>query len=107
MANIMQMMQKASQMKTAMQEMQNRVKQTEMPGTAGGGMVTCTVTGAFELKNLKLDPSVVNPQDIGMLEDLIVAAVNDARRKAEKMLSDETKKIMADAGLPAGLDLPF
>ncbi len=107
MANIMQMMQKASQMKAAMQDMQARAKQMELTGEAGSGAVTCTLTGGFELRSIKLDVSIVNPQDIGLLEDLIVAAVNDARRKAEKALSDETRKIMADAGLPPGLDLPF
>lgn len=107
MANIMQMMQKASQMKAAMQDMQVRVKQMELSGTAGGGAVSCTLTGGFELRSLKIDPSVVNPQDVSMLEDLIIVAVNDARRKAEQALSEETRKIMADAGLPAGLDLPF
>lgn len=107
MANIVQMMQKASQMKQKMQEMQVRVQNMDVTGEAGGGLVTCNVSGRFELKSLKVDPSLIKPQEAAVMEDLIVAAINDARRKAEKIMGDETQKIMADMGLPAGLDLPF
>lgn len=107
MVNIVQMMQKASQMKQKMQEMQERVQQMEMTGEAGGGLVKCRVNGRFELKSIKIDPSLINPQEAEMLEDTIVAAINDARKKAEKLMGDETQKIMTDMGLPKGMDLPF
>jgi DNA-binding YbaB/EbfC family protein len=106
-ANIVQMMQKASQMKQKMQEMQARVQGMELTGEAGGGLVTCRVSGRFELKTIKIAPSLINPQEAEVMEDMIVAAINDARRKAEKLMGDETQKIMTDMGLPAGLDLPF
>lgn len=107
MANIVQMMQKASQMKQKMQEMQARVQQVEVTGESGGGLVKCVVTGSFELKTLKVDPSFINPQEASVMENMIIAAINDARRKAEKLMGEETQKIMKDLGLPAGLDLPF
>jgi DNA-binding YbaB/EbfC family protein len=103
----MQMMQKASQMKQKMQDMQERVQQMELTGEAGGGLVTCMVNGRFELRTLKIDPSLVKTQETEMLEDMVVAAVNDARKKAEKLMGDETEKIMKDLGLPPGLGLPF
>lgn len=105
MANIVQMMQKASQMKQRMQEMQARVQKMEVSGEAGSGLVRCTVTGNFELKTLKVEPSLINPQEASVMEDLIIAAINDARRKAEKLMGDETQKIMKDLGLPADLPL--
>ncbi|MBI3440861.1 MAG: YbaB/EbfC family nucleoid-associated protein [Proteobacteria bacterium] len=107
MTNIVQMMQKASQMKQKMREMQTRAGQLEVTGEAGTGMVTCRISGCFELKTIKIDPALIKPQEAQVMEDMIVAAVNDARRKAEQLMGDETKKIMTDLGLPAGLDLPF
>jgi nucleoid-associated protein EbfC len=106
MANIMQMMQKASQMKQKMQDMQARVQDMDVTGEAGSGLVKCVANGKFELKSLKVDPSLINPAEAEVMEDMIVAAVNDARKKAEKLLSDETAKIMNELGLPAGA-LPF
>lgn len=107
MANIAQMMQKAQKFKQQMQEMQNRVQAMELEGTAGAGLVVCRVSGKFELKYLKIDPSIINAAEADVMEDLIIAAVNDARVKAEKTMSDETSKLMKDMGLPPGLDLPF
>ncbi len=107
MANMIQIMQKASQMKQKMQEMQARARLMEVTGEAGHGMVTCTATGSFELKTLKVDASLLKPSDVEVMEDLIVAAVNDARKKAEKLMGEETQKIMAELGIPAGAGLPF
>jgi nucleoid-associated protein EbfC len=107
MTNIVQMMQKASKMKQLMQEMQARVQKMEIPGEAGGGLVRCKVTGRFELKSLKIDPSLIKAEESDVMEDMIIAAVNDARNKAEKVMAEETQKIMNDMGLPPGLDLPF
>lgn len=107
MANMVQMMQKASKMKQLMQEMQARVQKMEIPGEAGRGLVKCSVTGRFELKSLKIDPSLIKAEEADVMEDMIIAAVNDARNKAEKVMAEETQKIMNDMGLPPGLDLPF
>jgi nucleoid-associated protein EbfC len=105
MANIMQMMQKAQKLKGKMQELQERVQQMEMTGSSAQGKVVCRMTGKCVVKAIKIDPSLLS--DGELLEDLIVAAVNDAREKAEQVMGDETQKLMKDLGLPPGLDLPF
>ncbi|MDP2206092.1 MAG: YbaB/EbfC family nucleoid-associated protein [Alphaproteobacteria bacterium] len=107
MANMMQMMQKAQKFKQQMEEMQARVQLMELDGSAGGGLVTCKVTGKFEMRSIKIDPSLIKTDEADVLEDLIVAAVNDARLKAEKTMADETEKLMRDMGLPPGMGLPF
>ncbi|MBI1215894.1 MAG: YbaB/EbfC family nucleoid-associated protein [Alphaproteobacteria bacterium] len=107
MTNIAQMMQKAQKFKQKMQEMQDRVKEMDIPGAAGGGLVSCVVTGSYELKSIKIDPSLVKPEETDVLEDLIVAAVNDARAQAERIMTGETQKLMAEMGLPPNMELPF
>jgi DNA-binding YbaB/EbfC family protein len=103
MANFMQMAQKAQQFKGKMQELQERVGRTDISGAAGNGLVTCVMDGKFTLKKLKIDASLSGE----IMEDLVIAAVNDARAKAEQLMADETKKLMQDLGLPPGLGLPF
>ncbi len=107
MTNFAQMMQKAQKFKQQMQEMQARVQATDIAGETAGGLVTCVMTGKYALKSIKLDAAVVKADEKDVLEDLILAAVNDARNKAEKLMADETTKLMKDMGLPPGLDLPF
>jgi DNA-binding YbaB/EbfC family protein len=107
MANMMQMMQKAQKFKEQMELMQARVQQMELEGAAGGGLVTCKVTGKFEMRSIKIDPALIKAEEADVLEDLIVAAVNDARLKAEKTMAEETEKLMRDMGLPPGMGLPF
>lgn len=107
MANFVQMMQKAGQVKTKMEDMQNRVRQMDISGAAGNGLVSCVINGRFEVKKVKIDPSVIKPEEADVLEDLVAAALNDARARVEKLLADETEKIMKDMGLPPGLGLPF
>jgi len=65
------------------------------------------MTGRHELKALKIDPSLVKSGEVDILEDLIVAAVNDARAKAEKVMTEQTQKLMSDMGLPPNMELPF
>lgn len=107
MANMMQMMAKAQKFKTQMQELQARVGATDVHGEAGGGVVKCTITGKFDVRQIKIDPSIIKADDAEIMEDLIVLALNDARNKAEKLMGEETSKLMKDLGLPPGLDLPF
>ncbi len=107
MTNFAQMMQKANKFKQQMHDLQARVQATDIAGETAGGLVTCVMSGKYELKSITLDPAVVKADEKDVLEDLIVAAVNDARSKAEKMMADETAKLMREMGLPPGLDLPF
>src|SRR4051812_572255 len=107
MKNLGNMMKQAQQMQTRMQEMQNKLAEVEVTGQAGAGMVQLTLNGKGEMRRLKLDKSVVDPEDTEVLEDLVVAAFNDAKAKVEQHVADETQKLMGGLNLPPGLKLPF
>lgn len=105
--NIGQMMKQVQDMQSKMADMQNRLGETEVTGQSGGGMVVATMNGKGELKKIKIDPKLVDPAEIEMLEDLIVAACNDAKNKAESQVAAETEKVMGGLKLPPGVKLPF
>jgi hypothetical protein len=107
MKNIGQMMKQAQAMQAKMQEMQAALERTEMTGVSGGGMVSVTVTGKGEMRRIKIDPKLIDPADVAMLEDLIVAAANDARAKVEQHMQSEMAKLTGGLQLPPGLKLPF
>jgi len=107
MANFMQMMQKAQGFKVKMQALQERVGGMTIAGASAQGKVACQMSGKGELKSLKIDPALINAGEADIMEDLIVAAVNDARAKTEKIMADETQKLMQELGLPPGMGLPF
>jgi DNA-binding YbaB/EbfC family protein len=103
MTNMMQMLSKAQKLKSQMQDMQTRVQNMDMTGTAGGG-VTCVINGKFQMKKIAISPALLTADDKEILEDLIVAAVNDAHGKAEKTMAEETQKLMQGLGLPPGFE---
>lgn len=108
--NMQQMMQKAQEMQRKMESLQKELGELEVDGLAGGGLVKATMTCKGTLKALKIDPSLVNPAEIELLEDIVKAAINDARAKADTKMQDETGKAMAAMGLPPGMlggGLPF
>ncbi|AWU94545.1 MULTISPECIES: YbaB/EbfC family nucleoid-associated protein [Azospirillum] len=107
MKNIGNMMKQAQQMQAKMQEMQASLEQVEVTGQSAAGMVVVTVNGKSEMKKVKLDKSVVDPEDVEVLEDLIVAAFNDAKKKVEQHVAEETSKLMGGLKLPPGMKLPF
>lgn len=107
MKNLGNLMKQAQQMQSKMVEMQERLGEMEVSGSAGGGMVTVILNGKGEMKKLALDPSVVDPEDKEMLEDLIVAAHADAKKKAEAMMQDEMQKVTGGLNLPPGMKFPF
>jgi DNA-binding YbaB/EbfC family protein len=107
MKNLSQMMKQAQQMQEKMQEMQSALEEMEIEGTSGGGLVTVTLNGKGEMVRLKVDPSLVTPDDAEVLEDLIVAAHNDAKAKVEAKTSEEMSKITGGIDLPPGFKLPF
>jgi DNA-binding YbaB/EbfC family protein len=105
--NQQQMLRQVQQMQAAMQQAQAEIAATEVSGSAGGGMVTATVTGNGDLKAIKIDPGAVDPDDVEMLEDLVVAAVTEARRTAEQAASEKMGAITGGLGnLMGGLGLP-
>jgi hypothetical protein len=87
--------------------MQEKLGQVEVSGQAGAGMVTATLNGKSELRALKIDPSLVDPNEVEVLEDLIVAAVNDAKAKVEAKVAEEMKQVTGGLDLPPGMSLPF
>jgi hypothetical protein len=107
MKNLGQMMKQAQEMQSRMAEMQARMDQAEVTGAAGGGMIQVTLNGKGEMRRIKIDKSLVDPEDVEVLEDLILAACNDARGKVEQMTSDEMQKITGGLKLPPGIKLPF
>ena len=96
----MNMIKQAQKMQENMQKMQAELEAKEYSAQAGGGVVTATVSGKRELKSLKIDPDAVDPDDVEMLEDLIVAAVNEAMRAAEGDAASTMQKLTGGLGLP-------
>lgn len=107
MKNLGNMMKQAQEMQARMAEMQAKLDLVEVGGAAGGGMVQVVLNGKGELKKLKLDKSIVDPEDIEVLEDLIVAAFNDAKAKVEAHVQGEMSKLTGGLKLPGGMKLPF
>lgn len=94
------LLKQAREMQERIAKIQEELGQKTMEGSAGGGMVEVTVNGQFNLTAVKIEPSVVNPEEKGMLEDLIMAAVNDGMRKARDMVSTEMSKITGGFKIP-------
>jgi DNA-binding YbaB/EbfC family protein len=107
MADFMGLMKQAQAMQAKMAEMQAELEHVLVEGRAGGGMVTVTLTAKGAMTKLSIDPSLLKPDDAEMLEDLIVAAHEDARHKAEDALQDKMKSVTAGLSLPPGMKLPF
>jgi len=107
MKNLGQMMKQAQQMQQRMAELQEQLEGIEITGTAGGGMVEVTVTGKGTTRSVRIDPKLVEPGETEMLEDLIVAASNDAKAKVEARVQEEMQKLTGGLQLPPGFKLPI
>jgi DNA-binding YbaB/EbfC family protein len=103
MKNIGDLMKQAQQLQARFQEAQERVSAIEAEGQSGGGMVKVTINGKGMAKAVLIDPTLIDPKDAGMLEDLLVAAINDARTKVDQRMSDEMAKVAGGLPLPPGL----
>jgi DNA-binding YbaB/EbfC family protein len=107
MKNLGNMLKEAQKLQGKMADMQAKLAETELSGAAGGGMVTVTVNGKGEMRSIKIDPSLVDKDEVEVLEDLIVAAFNDAKTRLEAHLQEEMSKMTGGLNLPPGLKLPF
>lgn len=105
--DLMGMMKQAKELQEKMQALQEEVAALEVEGSAGGGLVTVVMSGKSEMKRLRIDPSLLKPEEAGIVEDLIVAAANDARAKAEQVLADKMRAMTGGLQLPPGMSLPF
>jgi nucleoid-associated protein EbfC len=99
MPNMQQMMAQVQKMQKDMELAQEQVKDEVVEASAGGGMVTVTVSGALEVREIKIDPGAVDPEDVEILADMVTAAVNEALRKAQELAESKL------GGATAGLDL--
>ena len=105
MADFLGLMKQAAELKSKMEAMQAELDQIEVAGTSGGGLVTVSLSGKGEMKGVKIDDSLMKPQDKEVVEDLIVAAHADARRKAEVLMQEKMKSVAGGLPLPPGLKL--
>ena len=105
--NIQKMMKQAQQMQQKIGELQGELEKRETEGVSGGGMVKLTLNGKGAMLKLSIDPSLMDKDDKEMLEDLIVAAHNDAKGKVDASFQDEMGKVAGGMGLPGGMKLPF
>ena len=107
MADMMGLMKQAQAMQTKMQEMQIELESTLVEGQAGGGMVRVTLTAKGQMRAVNIEPSLLKADEAEIVEDLILAAHEDARKKAEMMTAEKMKNVTAGLKLPPGIKLPF
>jgi len=100
MGNMQNMMKQMQKMQKKMQEAQEELGTQKIEGTAGGGMVTVTITGHKEITDVKINPEAVDPDDVEMLQDLVLAAVNDALKKVDEMTNDTMGQFTKGMNLP-------
>ena len=105
MADFLGLMKQATQLQAKMQEMQAELDQVTVEGMAGGGMVSVTMSAKGDLKGVRIDDSLIKPGEKEIIEDLIVAAHADARRKAETLLAEKMKGLTGGLPLPPGMKL--
>lgn len=99
-ANQGNMMQKIQKMQEEMAKAQTAVEESEFTASAGGGAVEVTVTGKHEVKSIKMKPEIIDPEDIDMLEDLLLASLNEAMRKADETMESEMGKLTGGMNIP-------
>ena len=105
MADFLGLMKQAAELKSKMETMQAQLDQIEVEGTSGGGLVSVKLSGKGEMKSVRIDDSLIKPSEKEIVEDLIVAAHADARRKAEALLQEKMKSLTGGLPLPPGLKL--
>ena len=100
-------MKQAQEMQAKMKKMQDELANLEAEGTSGGGLVKVKVNGKNEVKKITIDPSLLKPEEVEILEDLLTAAFSDAKKKAEELSQEQIKKITGGLNLPPGFKMPF
>lgn len=103
MGNMGNMMKKVQKLQGEMAKMQEELKGRTLEASVGGGAITVVVTGEKQIQSIKINPSAVDPQDVEMLEDMIVASVNEALKKVDDMMTQEMGKLTGGLNLPKGM----
>ncbi len=107
MVNFGNMMKQAQQLQKKMSEVQEKLNQIEVEGKSGGGLVKVLASAKGEIKNISIDESLLKPEEKEILEDLITAAINDSKQKAEIASQEEMKSVTGGISLPPGMKFPF
>ncbi|EJF83157.1 YbaB/EbfC family nucleoid-associated protein [Candidatus Bartonella washoeensis] len=107
MRDMMSMMKKAKEVQEKMQQIQEEIANLQVTGIAGGGLVSVTLNGKNTITAIKIDPSLLKPEETEILEDLIMAAYNEAKTKIQMAIEEKTKSMTAGLPLPSGFKLPF
>ena len=107
MNNISQIMKQAKEMQEKMNNLQKKIEQETVEGTAGGGLVKVTINGKHNAKKVFIDQSLLIKEEADVLEDLLVAAINDATKKISEKMSNELGNLSGGLNLPPGMKLPF
>ena len=107
MTNIGNMMKQAQQLQKKISEAQEKLKSIDVEGSSGGGLVRVIVSAKGDLKKINIDETIIKPQEKEIIEDLILAAINDAKKRAEEVSAEEMKKLTGGISLPPGFKLPF
>ena len=107
MVNLGNMMKQAQQLQKKMADAQDKLKEIEVEGTSGGGLIKVVATAKGEFKRIFVDDSLLKSEDKEILEDLIIAAINDAKQKGEIVAQEEMKSLTGGLPLPPGMKLPF
>ena len=107
MVNIGNMMKQAQELQKKMADAQENLKSIEVEGNAGGGLVKVIISAKGDIKRISIDKSIMKEDEKEITEDLIVAAINDAKQKAEEVAKEEMKKVTGGISLPPGMKLPF
>ncbi|AQX26070.1 YbaB/EbfC family nucleoid-associated protein [Bartonella sp. Raccoon60] len=107
MRDMMNIMKKAKEMQTKMQQMQSELANLQATGIAGGGLVKITLNGQNTISAINIDTSLMNPKDVEILEDLMIAAYTDAKSKIDVIIEEKTKSVTAGMPIPLGFQFPF
>ena|SRR3990167_4730580 len=105
--NMGDMMKKFQKLQAQMAESQKQLESLEVEGASGGGMIKVTANGQGAIKRIKIDPSLLDPNEVEVLEDLVVAALSDTRQKVEEKAAQEMNKVTGGLNLPSGMKLPL
>ena len=105
--NLGKMLKQAQEFQGKMAEIQEKMEALEVTGESGGGMVQVTLNGKGEARRLKIDPALVSAEETAVMEDLILAAFNDAKGKIDRMMKDKMSELTGGLQLPPGMQLPF
>ena len=107
MNDMSQIMKQAKAMQEKMAEMQKKIEEAEIEGVSGGGAVRVIMSGKHELKKIEIDPSFINADEKEVLEDLIIAAINDANKKVSEHMNNQLGSLSGGMALPPGVKFPF